>query len=576
MQAVSENLYRRGARGTYYLRRRIPGELRDAYPHGKQEITVSLRTRDLNLAKERLHEQLAKVKEQFAQRRAKLRLRWKSSDQALQVLTVMSQEQAQELASSYVHFVLETDEERRRQGLPEDEFEELGASLAEQRRVLGGLLARGDSRPVIPAMRGFMHLRNIQTELAPDEEKRAAYTFLQGVVTALDHQLGRQEGKVLPTAAIATAPSPVVTWENVFNTWRDYVDERPKATSIACNTAWKQLERVARSVNVLWPAHVTPMTMNELVEAMRAEKLSPKTINERLRKIKAVYTIAVGKGKLQDNPATATLGVKLPNHKKGVEKRQPFAQTELQALFGSPVYTQHLRSRGQSGESTYWLPIIMFYTGARPEEVAGLVVDDVNHADGVGWYLDITDLPSADDSSLFDGEAAPAATAARDSAAKNEERRHLKNIASRRLVPIAPELIELGLLRYVEYVKGQHEDRLFPTLTADTHGKLSGAHGKFFGRYKREIGIVSPFKTLYSLRHNMKDMLEEAQVPSRYLKRILGHATGDGAITDGYGTGLPLPLVAEYFAKVRFPKIPALPWEPGRGFVYMSKKAARS
>lgn len=65
MQSVSENLYRRGKRGTYYLRRRIPTPLRDAYPPGKVEISCSLRTSDYGLAKQRLHAQMSAVDAQF-------------------------------------------------------------------------------------------------------------------------------------------------------------------------------------------------------------------------------------------------------------------------------------------------------------------------------------------------------------------------------------------------------------------------------------------------------------------------------------------------------------------------------
>jgi hypothetical protein len=74
----------------------------------------------------------------------------------------------------------------------------------------------------------------------------------------------------------------------------------------------------------------------------------------------------------------------------------------------------------------------------------------------------------------------------------------------------------------------------------------------------------------------MKDYLERAKVPSRYLKRTLGHTTGDGAVTDSYGSDLPLAFVAGYFAKVEFPSIPALPWRPGEGFVGPAARASRA
>jgi integrase len=469
-----------------------------------------------------------------------------------------------DLADSYVHFVLESDEVHRTHGLDDDGFEELGSRLIQQRHELGQLLARGKAEAILPALRSFMFLRNIQADLAPDDERRAAYSFLQGIVRALDHQLSRHSGQVLPTSVISTPPINLKTWQEVFECWRDYVENRPKPTTIACNTAWKQLQKFAEAQGNLSPAHVTPKTMSALVEKMRADKLSVKTINERLRKIRSVYVIAMGRDMLQENPAERTLGIKVPSHMKGREKRKPFSPAELQTIFGSPIYTQQLRSRGQSGEATYWIPVLMLYTGARPEELAGLRVEDVMHKSTVGWYLNVTDLPGPEDTDLFEPPQKGATGSAEHA---GEERRHLKNVASRRQIPLASELERLGLLRYVEWVKQQGSSSLFPTLTPDTHGKLSGAHSKFFGRLKRRLGINSPYKTLYSLRHNMKDFLEAANVPTRYLKRLLGHTTGDGTVTDGYGSGLPLEQLADHFSKVTFPGIPAQPWMPGKGYL---------
>ena len=46
MRAQSEHRFRRGQRGTFCLRKRIPLHLRDACPRGKAEILVRLRTSD--------------------------------------------------------------------------------------------------------------------------------------------------------------------------------------------------------------------------------------------------------------------------------------------------------------------------------------------------------------------------------------------------------------------------------------------------------------------------------------------------------------------------------------------------
>jgi hypothetical protein len=344
MESVSYTLFRRGKRGTFYLRRRIPQQVRDAYPRGKVEITCSLRTSDHALAVQRLHAQMTKVNQEFERKRGQLQRRWTSSAQCaarhppvrpagerpgwpLRALRARSEEQA------------------RRGGLDEEEFDELGSRIEQQHKEVAALLARGKSEPILPAMRSFFHLCGVNAQLTRDDELRAAYTFLQAVVKALEQQARRQAGQGVTTAEVAPAPVLQKSWKAVFETWRDYVEDRPKATTIACNTAWGQLERFARSRDVLWPAHVTPELMSQLIDQMRADKLAPKTINERLRKIRAVYTVAIGRQVLRTNPATTTLGVKIAQHKQGRNKRLPFSTRELQTIFGSPIYTQHLRSQ---------------------------------------------------------------------------------------------------------------------------------------------------------------------------------------------------------------------------------------
>ncbi|MBS0326953.1 MAG: integrase [Proteobacteria bacterium] len=568
MRAAAPHLYRRGKCGTFYLRRRIPAPLLDTYGPGRREIVRSLHTRDANAAQRALRRALVELDHEFDERAQRLHEQRRAP--ALQRVTHLAPAQLTDLARLWVHAVLETDEEARRRGLDDEAFASLGARIAAQRAELGPLLARGHVRPILPAMHSFLHLCGIAAKLSPDDEQQAGYAFLEAVVTALGHQAARQAGDAVATAAVAGTPPQLKTWEEILVVWRDYVVERPKATTIAARTAWRQLEAFARQHDVLWPAHVTSQLMTQLVDDMRAKGLSPKTVNERLNKVRAIYRIAVGKHVLNDNPAQATLGVKLPKHLLGQNKRLPFTQEEIRALFASPVFTEHRRSQGQSGEASYWIPLMMYYSGARPEEIAGLTVADVRRAPAVGWYLHITDLTSPEDGGMFAGNIRTRSEPGDANGHDQPQPRRLKNVASRRNIPVAKELIALGFLRYVEFLKAQQATRLFPDLTPDAHGKLSGAFGKFFGRYKRTVGITASSKSLYSLRHTMKDFLEAAEVPSKYLKRLLGHTTGDGAVTDGYGSDLPLEIVARYFRRVRFWPIPARPWEPGRGAVKLT------
>ncbi len=568
MKAISENVYARGRHGILYVRRRIPASLRAAYPAHQEHIVRSLGTADRRSAKELARAENTRIDAEFRQKRQELDL--SQASLTPKSIAKLDDEQLQAVAKFWLRQVLMTDEQQRQAGLDDDEFDELGQKLTEQRAELGRMLAQGKSLNIFPALHGFLYLCGLDFNPDADEAKRASYAFLRAVVETLEHQLKRQGGDIVdtdtvappvkhPLVVIAPERAPVdctvPTWDKVFATWRDYVENRPTPTTLASQTAWRDLRRFAATLGVQMPGDITPELMTAFVEDMRP-RLEVPTLNERLTKIRGIYKIAVGKHVLRTNPAAGTLGVKESGAKKRKKRRLPFDAADLNTIFDSEVFTQHKRSKGQSGEASYWIPVLMYYTGARPEELAGLALSDFVHDPKLGWSLSIVDRPCDEDLDLFDEDEVPVS-----------HRRTLKNAASIRRVPVAKELIDLGLLRYVEWLRTRKATVFFPTLKKDFHGKLSGSFSKFFGRYKRSLGITDRRKVLYSFRHCMKDMLEAAGVPSKDLQRLLGHTTGDGNVTDGYGSDLPFNRLAKHFSSVRFAAIPARPWEPGRGAV---------
>ena len=64
--------------------------------------------------------------------------------------------------------------------------------------------------------------------------------------------------------------------------------------------------------------------------------------------------------------------------------------------------------------------------------------------------------------------------------------------SSLRAVPIHPELVRIGFLQFVDHVRanGGTSARLFPKLTPGPKGGFGEAFSKWFGRYKRELGIL--------------------------------------------------------------------------------------
>lgn len=570
LQKVENDIFQRGTTGKHYVHKRIPAAIRTSYPPKKTHITLSLKTSDRQIARRAAPLLLAKIQAEFEEKKAQINL-GRAHETPVRV-TRMTDRQIEGALNFWTCQILLADDARRVAELDDDEFDELEAELTSQRQNFGRLIARGQVVPAFHAFAQFMFLCGIIYKPAEDELRRVAGLFLMRVVKVLDVQLSRLRGEFVATSDVAPeAPHPlyliaperapkslgIATWEGVFEAWCEHVNNRPKPTTVANRTAWADLRRFSEVNGALSPVDVTPEMMTAFVKDM-AGRIGVETLNNRLKMVRKIYATACGKHVISINPATHTLGRVESDAKRRKKKRLPFDRQDLSTIFSSQVYTLHRRSEGQSGEATYWIPLIMFYTGARPEEVAGLALADLKQDPKTGFYFEIVDRYDEDDD-LFDDEENAAEV-------PGSHCRTLKNGASRRKIPVARQLLDLGLLRYVDYVRESGSAVFFPTLRKDHVGKLCGAFVKVFSRIKRiELGILNERKVLYSFRHTMKDFLQEVDVPSKYLRRILGHTAGEGATTDGYGSDLPFELVAEHFARVRFSEIPALPWEPGRG-----------
>jgi hypothetical protein len=88
-------------------------------------------------------------------------------------------------------------------------------------------------------------------------------------------------------------------------------------------------------------------------------------------------------------------------------------------------------------------------------------------------------------------------------------------------------LVKLGLLTFAENQRTRGDVRLFPELT-------------------------DPRKVFHSFRHGWKDAAR-AVMPEEQHDAITGHSSGKKSVGRSYGLGMPLKVLAESMAKVRFP-----------------------
>jgi integrase len=563
MKAVSTSIYARGKGSIYYFRKRIPADLLDAYD-GRLECAVSLKTKNLSIAQHRASIELKRLTAEFARKRSELDLG--KASLISRYVGSLTNEQVRLIGQHWKRVTLSEDDTKRQQELGNEEFDLLGQQLEEKQRAWRRMLAQGRAISILPEVQAYLLDCGLKYVPSEEEAKVSCYTFLKYMVETINLQMQRQSGGTVDTDAAApkvwhplqvvfpeTAPRDpnAPTWEKVFQIWHDDVIGRRESTTTSYKTPWRELQRVAADFRLISPSDITKSHIQEVVVRMENRGLDTETVLSRVQKLRRIFQTAIQYDLLTTNPAN-DVACRTRDPMSTIEiRRLPFSEDELQTIFRSPIYTKQTRSRGQSGEASYWIPLLMHFTGARPEELAGLALDDMLHSPH-GWMLRILNRPVLADQKLFDDDEVP-----------KSHRRKLKGRPSVRDIPVATELIDLGLLRYVRWLRAQGHTMFFPTLKKDANDKLSSGFTKFFGRYKKAIGIVDPNKVLYSFRHNMKDYLEKALIPSKYVKRILGHVTGDGKVTDKYGSDLPFKHIARFFATVEFPNLHIEPWEPG-------------
>jgi integrase len=270
------------------------------------------------------------------------------------------------------------------------------------------------------------------------------------------------------------------------------------------------LRKFSRSLPAAQLSGVQKKDVVAFKDALLATGVSPKTVNNNLSSIAAFYVWAIANGLCAENVAKG-LNVKVTN--KAQKQRDAFTDEQIEEIFSGLL-------EGREASAKAWIPLIMAFSGARPEEVAQMRVRDVRK-EGEQWVFDFETM---------------------------DEGLRRKNEASRRLVPVHPRLFELGLEKLMD--AGQNEP-LFRDLTMGTTGRLSAAPGRFFNRtwLRAEKGISNKKLVLYSLRHTITTKLLHAGVSESLISQLVGHS--NSSMTSGrYGKSYPLKHLAEALEKL--------------------------
>jgi integrase len=212
-------------------------------------------------------------------------------------------------------------------------------------------------------------------------------------------------------------------------------------------------------------------------------KISPTRVENILKELSSIFRVAVEDGKLAENPLT---NLKKRKVVAGPAVVRSFSQNEIHLIFSLPVF---------NGEATphsamaYWIPIILYYSGARVEEIAQLRRGDNVEEDGIPCFR----LTMGEGQSIKMGNL--------------------------RQFPIHSHLIELGFLDFVQYQTYQ----LFVD-KSEVNGKYSYNYARWWGNYIREHGLTREgIKPTHSFRHSLVTLFRDLNIREEIQDSILGH-----------------------------------------------------
>lgn len=241
------------------------------------------------------------------------------------------------------------------------------------------------------------------------------------------------------------------------------------------------------------------------------ETVSLKTALSKISRVSMFLDYAVESERLDKNrlknkfsmPSKTEI-VKVTDKEK--QDRTMFSDQELNALFNSSSwYTTKLKKYLNGEEDRIFIPLIGLFSGMRLNEIAQLYLNDIMEEEGI-YYFRV------------------------DNVNPNQK---LKNLNSRRLVPIHSMLIDLGFLKYIEKLKKEKQERVFPQLYYTNNKGYGQAFSKKFNNmnFKKEWIDKEKIKKLeekkikvdfHSFRHTFATKLI-GRVEDSIIDKLMGH-----------------------------------------------------
>jgi integrase len=174
---------------------------------------------------------------------------------------------------------------------------------------------------------------------------------------------------------------------------------------------------------------------------------------------------------------------------------------------------------------------MLLWTGARPEEIAQMVVADIGKDSTSGrWTMTITD----EGTHPIKGQQSLKTT---------------KKDSGTRTFPVPQPLIDLGLLDYTAWLTASGETALFPKLTTKNARKLLfPTFGEWWSIYVREHDAIPAGggrQPSREFRHSFATAARASGIPRDAREYLMGHRAAGATANEGYGEMVALGLTID-------------------------------
>lgn len=217
-----------------------------------------------------------------------------------------------------------------------------------------------------------------------------------------------------------------------------------------------------------------------------------------------------------------------PKNFKGKNTYMPFSEDDLKKIFNPRNYCSYCKNGKDAPK--FFVPLISLFSAARLNEICQIRVEDIKEEDG------ITYIQTEDKHTL----------------------QSLKNIQSKRRIPIHPKLKEMGFITYIKKMKEKGEEWLFPTLLKQYNPKhkLGKNVSRSFSSYLKKLEIKEKTLVFHSFRHTVRPKLrDECHLQQEYIDALCGwEAIGNaGAKNYAHKDIIPIKSLFNAISKLKYP-----------------------